>query len=208
MAAPHRRDRPARESRRVDRHDRAVATVSEALWYLGRGTGLCSLVLLTVVVVFGIGNRSGRPVFGLPRFAVALVHRNAALLSVVFLAVHITTLLFDPYAQLKLVDLVLPFAGTYRPFWLGLGTLAFDLIVALVGTSLLRQRLGRRSWRAVHWLAYAAWPVALLHGLGTGSDAGVLWLQLVAGLCGLAVFGAVVWRFSDSFVEKRLERVR
>ena len=137
--------------------------MTEALWYLGRGSGLCSLVLLTVVVALGIGNRSGRELFGLPRFAVALVHRNAALLSVAFLAMHVTTLLFDPYAQLTLVDLVLPFAGTYRPFWLGLGTLALDLVAALVVTSLLRQRLGRRSWKAVHWLAYAAWPVALLH---------------------------------------------
>jgi sulfoxide reductase heme-binding subunit YedZ len=182
--------------------------MTDALWYLGRGTGITALVLLTVVVALGIGNRSGRAILGLPRFAVALVHRNAALLAVVLLASHVTTLLFDPYAELKLVDLVLPFAGTYRPFWLGLGTLAFDLVIALVATSLLRQHLGRRAWKAVHWLAYAAWPVALLHSLGNGTDAGDRWLQLVAGLCTATVLGAIAWRCTDSFVEKRLERVR
>jgi sulfoxide reductase heme-binding subunit YedZ len=180
-----------------------VAEVTDALWYLARGTGVVSLILLTVVVALGIGNRSGRALFGLPRFGVALVHRNAALLAVALLAVHVTTLMFDPYAQLKLVDLVVPFAGTYRPFWLGLGTLGLDLILALVVTSLLRHRMGRRSWRAVHWLAYAAWPIALVHGLGTGTDAGDLWLRAIAGLCLVAVLAAVGWRVSERFCETR-----
>lgn len=176
--------------------------MTEALWYLGRGTGVISLVLLTVVVMLGIGNRSGRAVFGLPRFAVAQVHRNAALLAVSLLAIHVGTLLFDPYAQLRLVDLVLPFAGAYRPFWLGLGTLGVDLLIALTVTSLLRQRIGLRAWRAVHWLAYAAWPIAWLHGIGTGSDNGQLWLQIVAGVCLAAVLSAIGWRLSDGFAER------
>src|SRR5207244_8231070 len=127
--------------------DRRVGGMTDALWYLGRGTGVMTLVLLTTVVALGIASRSGRPALGLPRFAVAAVHRNAALLAVSLLAIHVTTLLFDPYAQLKLVDLALPFVGAYRPFWLGLGTLALDLVVALVATSLLRARLGVRAWR-------------------------------------------------------------
>jgi methionine sulfoxide reductase heme-binding subunit len=173
--------------------------MTDALWYLGRGTGVVSLALLTLVVVLGISTRSGRPLPGLPRFAVAALHRSASLLAVVFLAVHVGALLLDPYAQLKLVDLVLPFVGTYRPLWLGLGTLGLDLIGALVVTSLLRHRLGRRSWKAVHWLAYACWPVALLHGLGTGTDAGSLWLRATAAVCSAAVLAAVVWRASDGF---------
>jgi methionine sulfoxide reductase heme-binding subunit len=177
--------------------------MTNALWYLGRGTGTVSLMLLTIVVALGIGSRSGRPVFGLPRFAVTVVHRNASLLAVVLLVIHVTTLLFDPYAQLRLMDLVLPFAGAYRPFWLGLGTLGFDLVLALVATSLLRHRLGRRAWRAVHWLAYLAWPVALLHALGTGTDSHTSWLLVIAGAC-VAVAGAsLTWRMSASFSEKK-----
>ncbi len=110
------------------------------------------------------------------------------------LGIHVTTLLADPYAQLRLVDLVLPFAGAYRPVWLGLGTVALDLIVALVVTSLVRHRLGLRAWRAVHWLAYAAWPVALLHALGNGTDAGQWWLRGTAVACAAAVLAAVLWR--------------
>jgi sulfoxide reductase heme-binding subunit YedZ len=184
-----------------------MAGMTEALWYLGRGTGVVSLVLLTVVVALGIASRSGRPAFGLPRFAVTAVHRNASLLAVTLLAVHVTTLLADPYAQLKLVDIVLPFVGTYRPLWLGLGTLGLDLIVALVVTSLLRHRLGLRTWRAVHWLAYATWPVAFLHGLGTGTDAGQLWLRATAVACAAAVVGAVAWRCAPTFTERASVRL-
>jgi sulfoxide reductase heme-binding subunit YedZ len=173
--------------------------MTDALWYLARGTGVVSLVLLTVVVALGIAGRSGRPAFGLPRFAVTAVHRNASLLAVALLVVHVTTLMFDPYAQLKLVDVVLPFTSTYRPLWVGLGTLGLDLIVALVVTTLLRHRLGLRAWRAVHWLAYAAWPVAFLHGLGAGTDAGQLWLRGTAIACALAVLAAVAWRCSPTF---------
>jgi sulfoxide reductase heme-binding subunit YedZ len=173
--------------------------MTEALWYTARGSGLVTLVLLTVVVALGIGARSGRTAFDLPRFAVNLLHRNAALLSCVFLVVHVLTLLFDPYAQLRLVDLILPFAGTYRPFWMGLGTTALDLVAAIVVTSLLRRRLGARAWRAVHWLAYLCWPVALLHGLGTGTDNGTWWLWTVCLACAGVVLAAVVWRLSSGF---------
>jgi sulfoxide reductase heme-binding subunit YedZ len=173
--------------------------MTDALWYTARGSGLVTLVLLTVVVMLGIGARSGRTAFNLPRFAVNLLHRNAALLSCVFLVVHVVSLLFDPYAQLRLVDLIVPFLGAYRPFWLGLGTTALDLVAAIVVTSLLRRRLGARAWRAVHWLAYLCWPVALLHGLGTGTDNGTVWLWAVSLTCAAAVLAAVVWRLSAGF---------
>ncbi|HEY3008496.1 MAG TPA: ferric reductase-like transmembrane domain-containing protein [Micromonosporaceae bacterium] len=177
----------------------------DALWYLARGTGVVSLALLTVVVVLGVGTRAARPVFGLPRFAVGLVHRNAALMAVALLTIHVVSLLFDPYAQLRLVDVVVPFDAAYRPLWVGLGTLGCELLVALVATSLVRHRLGRRTWRAVHWLAYAAWPVAWLHALGTGTDRGETWLRTVAGICAAAVVAAVAWRAGNGrvFADRR-----
>lgn len=176
-----------------------AASAYSGLWYLGRGTGVAALLLLTVNVVLGITARSGRPLPGLPRFAVAVVHRDSGLLAVILLAIHLGTLLLDPYAQLRLADLVVPFLGSYRPAWLGLGTLAADLVLALVLTSMLRHRLGQRGWRAVHWLAYLAWPVAVLHALGAGSDAGRWWLRLLAGACLAAVAAGFVWRTSAAF---------
>ena len=175
--------------------------MTAALWYLGRGSGVVSLVLLTLVVALGIATRSGRPLPGLPRFAVTAVHRSASLLAVAFLVVHIVTLLFDPYAQLDLLSLVVPFTAAAQPFWYGLGALALDLILALVVTSLLRARIGPRVWRAIHWAAYASWPVALGHGLGSGTDAGTGWLLAIIAGCVAAVLGALGWRLSPRFAE-------
>jgi sulfoxide reductase heme-binding subunit YedZ len=179
--------------------------LSQALWYTGRGSGLVALVLLTVVVVLGIVTRSRRGLPGLPRYAVAVVHRNAGLLAVTFLAVHVGTLTLDPEAQIRLVDLVLPFGAGYRPLWVGLGTTALDCLLAIIATSLLRARLGTRTWRAVHWLAYAAWPTALMHGLGTGTDSGRWWARTIAGTCFAAVAAALCWRCSEGF-DARLKR--
>ena len=130
----------------------------------------------------------------LPRFVVLGLHRNVALLAVAFLVVHIVTVVLDPYVTINLVDAVVPFGSAYRPLWLGLGALAFDLLLAVVVTSLLRARIGRRTWRAVHWAAYALWPLALVHALGTGTDAMRPWFLVTAAACVLAVFAALAWR--------------
>jgi sulfoxide reductase heme-binding subunit YedZ len=172
------------------------ASTSSALWYLGRGTGVVSMVLLSLTVALGIAVRGGRPLPGLPRFVVAALHRNAALIAVGLLAVHVGTLLLDPYAQLRLVDVVLPFGGAYRPLWLGMGTLACDLMLVLVVTSLLRHRMGVLVWRAVHWTAYAAWPLAVLHSVGDGTDNRQVWLLVTMTICVAAVLAAVAWRLT------------
>jgi sulfoxide reductase heme-binding subunit YedZ len=181
--------------------------MSEAFWALGRGSGVVLLVLMTVSVLLGILTRSGRPIGSLPRFGVALVHRNIALLSVVFLAVHVLSLLGDPYAQLRLVDVIVPFVGAHAPFWLGLGTLALDLTGAVTLTALTRRWLGQRMFRTVHWASYALWPIALLHSIGQGSDARSVWF--VAGAVGAAllVLAAAIWRTTTGFVEHRRHRL-
>jgi methionine sulfoxide reductase heme-binding subunit len=182
------------------------AQLTQALWDLSRGTGAVALVMLSLSLCLGVLTRSGRAALGLGRFGVAELHRTAALTGTTLIAVHVVTLLFDPFAQLRLVDLVLPFIGSYRPLWLGLGTLAVDLLVVVVLVSLLRERLGPRVFRAVHWATYALWPVALLHGLGTGTDAGTAWFRTLAGACALAVAGAVTWRLSEGYAERGWRR--
>jgi predicted ferric reductase len=167
---------------------------SKELWYLMRGTGFVALILLTMTMVFGIaGVRrwSGR---GWPRAAVALIHRNAALLAVVFLAIHITTAATDPYVSVSWLSAVVPFVSRWSTFWVGLGALALDVMVALVVTSLLRTRMSHRSWRAVHWIAYAAWPLAVAHGLGSGTDSTTGWARVVYVVAVVAVVAAVTWR--------------
>ena len=171
-------------------------THTTALWYASRATGVVSLLLLTAVVILGmLVNRQGR-LPGLPRFAVTGLHRNISLLSVAFLAIHVVSAIADPYVTIGLAAAVIPFVSAYKPLWLGLGALSLDLIAALIVTSLARARMRRRAWRAIHWLAYAAWPLAVAHTLGSSSDmrSGAM-LGLLIG-CMVAVAAALTWRLA------------
>jgi len=171
-------------------------THTTALWYASRATGVVTLLLLTAVVVLGIlVNRQGR-LPGLPGFAVTGLHRNTSLLAVAFLAIHVLTAVADPFVTIRLAAAVLPFASAYKPFWLGLGAVSLDLVAALILTSLARARMSRRAWRGIHWLGYAAWPLAVAHSLGSSSDARSGLVLGVLACCVLAVVSAVAWRLS------------
>lgn len=167
---------------------------SQAVWYLTRGTGTVSLMLLTSVTVLGIMNAVRWSPGFTPRFVVQRVHRNLSLLSVVFIVIHIATAVIDGFAPIRWIDAVVPFRSAYRPLWLGFGAVAFDLLIAVALTSLIRARLGYRVWRAVHWTSYALWGVAVFHGLGIGSDSKQLWMLALVVASVSAVVAAAVWR--------------
>ncbi len=179
----------------------ALAATSP-LWYLTRGTGLVTLLLLTASMVLGIVQVLRWAPAGSPRFVVVALHRAVSLFVLVFLAVHVATAVLDSFAPIRLVDAVVPFTGSYRPLWLGLGALALDALVAVTVTSLVRNRLGLGAWRRVHWLAYGCWPVALLHAWGTGSDARSGWMLAITLGCAGAVLGALVWRLAHGWPER------
>jgi sulfoxide reductase heme-binding subunit YedZ len=170
-----------------------------AYWYLARATGAVALLLLTGSVVLGImGSVRFAAAPRWPRFAVDAVHRDISLLVIVVLVIHILTSVLDGFAPITLLDGVIPFVTPYRPLWMGLGALAFDLLLAIAITSLVRRRLGYRAWRAVHWLAYVSWPVAVLHGLGTGSDVKQWWMLALTVACIVAVLVAVWARIAHA----------
>lgn len=184
-----------------------LATVGpSAYWYLTRSSGAVALILLTLTLVLGVVDlrRWSSPAW--PRFVVDSLHRNVSLLALAFLALHILTAALDTFAPISLVNAVVPFTSAYRPFWLGLGALAFDLMLAVILTSLLRRQLGHGAWRATHWLAYASWPIALLHGLGTGSDVQSTWLLALSVGCLVAVICAVLIRIADGWPEQLARR--
>lgn len=168
----------------------------QILWFATRGAGVVSLLLFTAVTCLGILTVLRWQSASWPRFLTVELHRNVALLSVIFLAIHIATAILDPFVELGWLSTVVPFVSDYRPLWVGLGAISLDLLLAVLVTSLLRNRVGQHAWRAVHWLAYGAWPLAVVHGIGSGSDASAAWMRGIDAVCLAAVGGAAVWRFA------------
>jgi DMSO/TMAO reductase YedYZ heme-binding membrane subunit len=169
--------------------------MGQTLWFASRGCGLVALALLTGTTVLGALHTGRAASAGWPRFVMHGLHRNLALLAVVFVAVHVASAIIDPYAGIHWIDAVVPFTSAYHPFWTGLGAAALDLLTALVMTSLVRTHLPLAFWQHLHRTAYGLWPVALVHGLGLGGgDSRLGWVRAIDAACVLAVAAAVVAR--------------
>jgi sulfoxide reductase heme-binding subunit YedZ len=176
------------------------ALSSSQLWYVTRATAVVGFILLTLS--FALGLASTRQLIAgrhWPRFATQQLHRNVSMLALGFTLVHIVSSLLDTYVQLSWWSFAVPFVSPYRTLGMAMGTIAFDAIVLVIITSLLRDRLSLRTWRIVHWSAYALWPLAFGHYLLTGTDSGGwgLYLALVsAGV--LVVATAARWLTNDT----------
>lgn len=180
--------------------------MTNAVWYLMRGSGVTTLLLLTGVVVLGILTSRKTSLPTLPRFATMSLHRSVSMLAMVFLTLHVVTAVLDPYAQVELLDTAVPFLGSWQALMLGLGTLSLDLLVAVMVSSLLMRHVSRRTWRTIHWLGYASWPLAFVHSLGTGSDAGTLWLRGLAVAMFATICAALYYRLEPRADQRELVR--
>lgn len=172
----------------------AVLTGSMGLWFVSRASGLVLLALSSVVTALGVATRLGSAPRGWPRFVFAELHRTLALFLVALLVLHVLTAVLDPFVSIGWAATAVPFLSGYRPFAIGLGTLAVDLGGAVLVTSLLRRRLGFRAWRAVHWLAYLAWPAAFVHALTAGTDLAIWWVAAIVWASAATVATAVLAR--------------
>jgi sulfoxide reductase heme-binding subunit YedZ len=182
---------------------------SHLIWYLNRGTGVVLVAVLTLSTALGVlATRGGSTRW--PRFAIQSLHRNVSVLACALLLAHAFTPVLDTYvnhyAPIAPLDAVVPFVSAYRPLVLGLGTLALDLIVAVVLTSVARQRLGRRTWFGVHLLSYAGWVLGVVHGLLIGTDAWTTWSLAVSITSVGVVLAAIVVRLSGRGVARPVVR--
>lgn len=169
---------------------------TQILWFATRGSGIVSLILFSVVACLGLLAVARTQSARWPRFLTVELHRNLALLSVSFLAIHIVTAVLDPFTSLGVAAAIVPLASSYRPVAVALGVISVDLTLAVIVTSLLRERVGQRVWRTVHWAAYAAWPLAVAHTITAGSDSFATWMLGVTGICAIAVGACLSWRLT------------
>ena len=171
---------------------------STYLWYATRASGIVALILLTSTMVLGLATTSRARARHWPGFAQQEFHRRVSILAVVFLALHVLTSILDTYVHIGWLAIVVPFSSPYSPFWVGLGAIALDLMLAVFVSSLLRSHLKPATWRGIHWLAYGSWPIALAHTFGLGTDSGEHWVIAVGVLCVLSVGLALAWRVRTS----------
>jgi predicted ferric reductase len=167
---------------------------STTLWYATRASGLMALILLTLTMVLGVITTTRARARNWPGFAQQEMHRRISMIAVVFLGIHVLTSVLDTYVNISWAAIVIPFTSSYGRFWVGVGAIALDLMLAVFVTSLLRARMHAGMWRAVHWLAYLSWPVALAHTFGMGSDSREGWVIVLGAVCVVAVALALAWR--------------
>jgi len=167
---------------------------STSLWYATRATGLVALVLFTLTMVLGLTTTTRARARRWPGFAQQELHRRISMIAVVFLGLHVVTSVLDTYVNISWAAIVIPFTSSYGRLWVGVGAVALDLMLAVFVTSLLRARMRPGTWRAVHWLAYLSWPVALAHTFGMGTDAREGWVIVLGVACVAAVAAALAWR--------------
>jgi DMSO/TMAO reductase YedYZ heme-binding membrane subunit len=169
-------------------------TQGPMLWYLNRGSGVAVLLVLTATICLGILAGRGGTGRVVPRFAGQQLHRNLGVLGLVLVVGHAATAVVDSYVDIRWWQAFSPVGATYKPFWLGLGSIVLDLMLLLALSSLARHRMGPRAWRTIHLLGYLCWPVAMMHSVGIGTDAPTAWGRDVGLGCLLAVVAAALVR--------------
>jgi methionine sulfoxide reductase heme-binding subunit len=165
-----------------------------AIWYAARASGVAAYVVLSIVVCLGMTVGGKAQTRRWPRFSIEDVHRFGGLLVGSLIGVHILAIAADSFLPFSLTQLLVPFTSSYRPLWTGLGIAAAELLLALAITNHYKRRLPYRFWRKAHYLNFAVWGFASVHGLMGGTDRGAAWLAILYGLSVASVLMLLVWR--------------
>ena len=180
----------------------ALSQAPSVLWYVARAAGFVSLLLLAATVCVGLALSLRLRTPRWPTFVTEGLHRYLSTVLLVFITLHVVTLLLDPFAKFTVQDVLIPFVSTYRTFWMALGILAAELVVAFALSVYVRKIIGYRAWRVLHYGTYALFPMSLLHGIGTGTDAHSWWGAAIYIVAAIPVIALVLWRASLGAIAK------
>ena len=166
---------------------------TQVAWYVTRAAGIISylLVWLSTVLGLGVGSKVFNRILG--GGLTFDLHEFTSLLALGFVGLHVFVLLGDQYLPYTVAQILLPFLSPYRPVWVGIGVLAFYLMLLVIATFYLRSRIGMRTFRLIHLASFAAYLGATLHGLFSGSDSTILLMQGMYAVTFLTVAGLTVY---------------
>jgi len=174
-------------------------------WYISRASGLVGYLLfwLSTIWGFAIASKILDPFLG--RTFTFDFHEHLSLLSIGFVVLHMVVLLLDKVEPLSLVEILVPFASAYRPFWTGIGIISFYLTILVTVTFYIRSLISSKTFRTIHYLSVAAYFAALFHSLNAGTDSALTWVQwMYAGTSLVTVFFLVYWLVN--MFSKRLKK--
>jgi len=175
----------------------------KAYWYLSRGSAFVALSLLWVSMALGIQmtNKMARSWPGVPlAFA---IHEFISLLGVGFSLFHALVLLGDRYINYDFAQLAIPFASSYEPVWVGLGQVGFYVMLIVTFSFYVRQKIGQKTWRVIHYVSFLTYGMALLHGLTAGSDTSLPWAQQYYWVSGGSLLFLLMYRIVISLSPKK-----
>ena len=185
----------------------AIGGNPKFLWYMTRATGIIAIVLLGMVVILGMVTATKAAPKGFAKFLVPDLHRRLSITAAAFLGVHIITALLDSFVHIGLIASIVPFVATYRPVWVGFGAIAFDLLLIVIATSVVRHRFSQGPWKKIHYLSWLVVTFALFHAIGTGSDARVGLVEVVYIVLVAVVALAAIFRTATDAQLRKLAKI-
>ncbi len=163
-------------------------------WYVTRAAGLTGYFLLWLSMAWGlaISNKILSP--ALEGSFTYDFHEFLSLLGIGFVFLHVVVLLFDHYLPFSILETIIPFIDSYRPFWVGLGIIGFYLFLLVTVTFYLRKIIGSQAFRSIHALSLVGYLGATLHGLFAGTDSALLMTKLLYAITFIViVFLTAYW---------------
>ncbi len=175
------------------------------VWVAERATGITALILLSLSTFLGAVISAGWRTVRFPEVRSVSLHRNISLMTMVFVVLHVVAAIADSYVDIPPGAAFIPFISSYKVFWVGLGTIAFDLLLAVIITSYLRDRVPARLWRLIHDLTYVLWAVATIHTLGAAYERSLTFITAAAGVA--LVVPTVILRYARPHERRGLSEV-
>jgi predicted ferric reductase len=176
----------------------------KAYWYLSRATAFISLSLLWISMALGIGisNKMARAWPGAP--AAFAIHEYVSLLGLAFALFHALILLGDHYINFTLAQILMPFSTLdYRPLWVGIGQTGFYLWIIVAFSFYVRQGIGQKTWRLIHYASFIMYLMGLMHGLFSGTDSNAGWAQWYYWISG----GSLLFLFFTRLIGAMTDRL-
>lgn len=165
-----------------------LGITDKTAWHLSRSAGTVAYLLLTGSTIWGLLQSSKIAKEVIPAGLAFAMHNILSWLALIFTGLHALVLLFDNFYSYTLSDLTIPFIGPYRPFGVGLGIIGFYLMLMVIISFQFRAQIGQKRWRTIHYLSFALYGLATVHGLAAGTDSSKLSMQFMYLGSGLLVF--------------------